>query len=116
MGAVVDHFYDGHGLLWPSVVAPFQVIVIPGPGFEDDASMIYDRLVGFSDVVIDDRPLSLGWKMKDADLVGYPVVILVANKWRDHRLCEMRCRYTAMQRDVSLDEIHDITADVLSEC
>ncbi len=31
-------------------------------------------------------------KMKDADLVGYPVVVVVGKYWAEHGECEVQCR------------------------
>ena len=34
-----------------------------------------------ADAVLDDRQLNLAWKMNDADLVGYPVIVIVGKYW-----------------------------------
>ncbi|KAE8440406.1 hypothetical protein EG329_008160, partial [Mollisiaceae sp. DMI_Dod_QoI] len=80
IGAVAETLADDKGLNWPRVMAPFEVVVIPSKGHEEAALAVYDALnirrledgdIGL-DLVLDDRTHSFPWKMRDADLVGYP--------------------------------------------
>jgi prolyl-tRNA synthetase len=98
IGAVADHLADDKGLNWPRAIAPFEVVVIPAKPHGFDATAVakhlaYNRnaLESF-DVVLDDRSASFGWKMTDADLVGYPVIVILGRKWASHKLCEVQCR------------------------
>ncbi|RYP24270.1 hypothetical protein DL767_008641 [Monosporascus sp. MG133] len=96
LGAVADHLADDRGLNWPTVIAPFEVVVIPGRGFEEEGAMVAEALAGHGelnasskqhiDTALDDRSESLPWKMKDADLVGYPVLVILGRKWESERL------------------------------
>ncbi|KAL9066263.1 MAG: hypothetical protein Q9157_007197 [Trypethelium eluteriae] len=45
----------------------------------------------YIDPVIDDRKKHFGWKLKDADLIGYPVSILLGKAWSSDRLAEVKC-------------------------
>lgn len=96
---------DDKGLAWPAVVAPFCVVVIPGKGneraAEDVASAIQTHLrlagaemgcKGEMDVVLDDRDKPIGWKFKDADLIGYPVVVVVGRTYQGTGKVEVQCR------------------------
>jgi len=115
IGAIAQHFSDDRGLLWPLSVAPFEAIIIPGPGLEEDATQIYDSIRSIVDAVLDDRPVNLAWKLKDADLVGYPVVILVANTWKRSQLCEIRCRLQGQIHMAPLGQVKNIITSILAE-
>ena len=43
------------------------------------------------DPVVDDRQKDIGWKLKDAQLIGYPVSVLLGKAWSRERLAEVRC-------------------------
>jgi prolyl-tRNA synthetase len=119
IGAVADYLSDDKGLNWPRSIAPFEVVVIAGRGVSDtDVETVYDRLraqtcladdaptirtEGF-DAVIDDRHQSMPYKMIDAELVGYPVVIIIGRGWVQKR-CEVQCKRLGSKEEVLLDEL-----------
>ncbi|KAI8630401.1 class II aaRS and biotin synthetase [Xylariaceae sp. FL1651] len=113
IGAVADHLADEKGLNWPRAIAPFEVVVIPGRNMEEDAVAISQALtesLGSSppiDLVLDDRAESFPWKLNDADLVGYPVIVVLGRKWTSDRLCEVQCRRLKSTQFVSLDKLSE---------
>jgi prolyl-tRNA synthetase len=127
IGAVAHHLADKKGLNWPRAIAPYEVVIIPGRSVqENDANTIYDQLVqqevpGQSqtlqalDVVLDDRPLTFPWKMKDADTVGYPVVVLMGRRWASEKLCEVQCRRLSVKEDVSFEDLSVYINKLLSQ-
>lgn len=127
IGAVAHHLADEKGLNWPRAIAPYEVVVIPGrDAQENDINIVYDQLVGQStpgesksaqplDVVMDDRAGSFPWKMKDADIVGYPVVVLMGRRWAAERVCEVQCRRLSIKKDVSFDELPVYVSELLSQ-
>lgn len=97
IGAIADSLADPRGLNWPRAIAPFEAVIIPTKGLETAATRIYDSLVAGGgaavDAVLDDRPdKDLGWKLRDADLIGYPVIVVVGRAWRRAGMCEVQCR------------------------
>ncbi|KAK7940791.1 prolyl-tRNA synthetase [Apiospora aurea] len=119
IGAVANHLADEKGLNWPRAIAPFEVVVIPGRGVQDeDAHEIYDQLVGEKqevDVVLDDRVESFPWKMKDADTVGHPIIVLLGRRWLSDRMCEVQCRRLKVKEDVAFDELPVYINNLLSQ-
>ncbi|KAK0104743.1 hypothetical protein ONS95_005013 [Cadophora gregata] len=112
IGAVADTLADEKGLNWPRVMAPFEVLVVPSKGNEEEALSVYDLIheapseSGTSpDLVLDDRLQSFSWKMHDADLVGYPVIVVVGRKWNSDRVCEIQCRRLGLRKEVTYKEI-----------
>lgn len=112
MGAVADHLADGKGLNWPRKIAPYEVVVIPGKGLDGDAANVFDALSAHArskaqalDAVLDDRDSSFGWKLNDADLVGYPVIVVLGREWKARQRCEVQCRRLGVKEHVNLDEL-----------
>ncbi len=86
MAAVIEQHHDDKGIIWPTAVAPYEVIVIPLNKGDDAvwhaALDLHDALekAGVS-AVIDDREESAGVKFNDADLLGFPVQVVVGNSF-----------------------------------
>lgn len=112
IGAVASLMMDKSGLNWPLVISPFDVLVVPGRKVDpSDLEMVYDRLAGSTgterpfDVAIDDRASDLGWKLNDADLVGYPFIVVMGRGWESRRTVELQCRRLGVKKEVPLDEL-----------
>ena len=83
--AVIEQSHDKDGIVWPSSVAPFQVcIALLDPDKAEVAKVAYDLEAQLEtagvDVIVDDRAERPGVKFKDADLIGFPVRVVVGAK------------------------------------
>ncbi|MEX0748451.1 MAG: aminoacyl--tRNA ligase-related protein [Candidatus Saccharimonadales bacterium] len=81
MGLLAEHFSDDKGLVWPVQIAPASVHLVSLRGGEAQADALYQRLIeqGIG-VVYDDRELSAGAKLADADLMGMPWRVVASAK------------------------------------
>jgi prolyl-tRNA synthetase len=43
--------------------------------------------------------------MKDADLIGYPVIVGVGRGWKTERTCEVQCRRLSVCENVPLERL-----------
>ncbi|KAG5926490.1 hypothetical protein E4U42_003264 [Claviceps africana] len=124
LGAVAEHRADERGLQWPRAIAPFEVVVIPTSELTYEMLDVYYRLttqsaaVGRSgrgfDVVLDDREETFGWKMQDADLIGYPVIVVLGKAWRDQGICEVQCRSLSYKENIHVKNLTRHVASVLA--
>ncbi|KAH7136600.1 hypothetical protein EDB81DRAFT_802671 [Dactylonectria macrodidyma] len=120
-GAVAEILGDEKGLNWPRAIAPFEVAIIPMPGVEQDSVNLYDILAGRNgsgsslDVVLDDRKVSFGWKMTDADMVGYPVLVIMGRSWKKEGTCEVQCRRLSIKENVTLEALPQFVAGLLDQ-
>ncbi|QIX02268.1 hypothetical protein AMS68_007785 [Peltaster fructicola] len=104
---------DERGLNWPLAIAPFQAVMTAAPSVDvDDIHSTYDELTAkiaptlpAMDVVIDDRQLPFGWRLKDADMIGYPFIIVLGRQWKSERKVELQCRRLSYKQDVIFDEL-----------
>ena len=79
MAAAVEIHHDDQGIIWPSSIAPFAVHLLELGRVS--AKKIYQDLQKKGVAVLyDDRPLSAGEKLMDADLLGLPVRAIVSEK------------------------------------
>ena len=108
MAAAIEQNYDDNGIIWPIEIAPYHVLVVP-VNKKDEASAekaeeIYMQLkkVGL-ETVIDDRKERPGVKFKDADLIGYPLRVVVGPKTLTEGKLEVKIRKTGEIRYLPLD-------------
>lgn len=108
MAAAIEQNYDDNGIIWPIEIAPYHVLVVP-VNTKDEASAakaeeIYMQLkkVGL-ETVIDDRNERPGVKFKDADLIGYPLRVVVGPKTLTEGNLEVKIRKTGEIRYLPLD-------------
>ncbi|KAH8808382.1 prolyl-tRNA synthetase-like protein [Xylogone sp. PMI_703] len=119
ISAVAENLADERGLNWPRVMAPYEVVIVPANGLEDAAVQVYDTLqeghISDLDVVLDDRQHPFPWKMGDADLIGYPVIIVVGKQWRTEQLCEVQCRRLQVKDHVRIDQLSSFVGSLLDQ-
>ena len=82
MAAAIEQHHDASGMLWPISIAPFEVVVVlvdpKNDAQREAAEALYASLLASGvDVLLDDRDDRPGVKFKDADLIGFPVKVVV---------------------------------------
>jgi prolyl-tRNA synthetase len=97
--AAIEQNNDERGIVWPRNLAPFQVIIIPVNYSKDDlkdaCDTLYARLQEAGiETLLDDRSDRLGVKLKDADLMGIPMQIIIGPKNLSAGQVEIKVRKT----------------------
>ncbi len=86
VGAAIEQNHDEKGIIWPSAIAPFQVVVCPVGAAKSDivrteSEAIYQELLAAGiDVAIDDRDERPGAMFADWELIGVPVRVTVGER------------------------------------
>jgi prolyl-tRNA synthetase len=109
LAAAAEQFHDDAGLKWPKVMAPFDAVVIVANGDDEEvasaAETIYTGLVSTGlDAVIDDRDVAAGVKFNDADLIGYPVQVVVGRRGLKTGSVDLKLRATGERSQAPLVE------------
>ncbi|MBQ3342781.1 MAG: proline--tRNA ligase [Kiritimatiellae bacterium] len=83
--AVIEQSHDKDGIIWPASVAPYQVVIECLDPDNAEVAKVSDGLeaeleAAGIDVLVDDRAERPGVKFKDADLIGFPVRVVVGAK------------------------------------
>ena len=99
VAAAIEQNNDERGIVWPRNLAPFQVIIIPVNYSKDDlkdvCDTLYNRLQEAGiETLLDDRSDRLGVKLKDADLMGIPLQIIIGPKNLSAGQVEIKVRKT----------------------
>lgn len=108
LAAAIEQNNDRDGILFPPPVAPCQAVVVClDPNAENVAARaleIHDFLEKSGiDVLLDDREERPGVKFKDADLVGFPMQIVVGGKSLARGVVEVKDRRTGEKSELPAD-------------
>lgn len=106
--AAVEQTSDEAGLKLPKALAPYDAVIIPtnmdlAPVVEA-AQRLYEELRSEGlDVVIDDREESAGVKFADADLIGYPVHVVVGKRGIESGTVDLKVRATGEREKAPME-------------
>jgi prolyl-tRNA synthetase len=119
MAAAVEQRHDELGIIWPKIMAPFDVELVVAtmdyPLAMEAAMDVYDELVNMGlDVLVDDREERAGVKFADADLIGIPVQLVFGKRGLGRNLVDVKVRATGSKTQPRLDETAAAARDALA--
>ena len=86
VAAIIEAKYKNEKMRWPSVVSPFDVVIIPFMSKNNNSNLkkalkIYEELKSNKiDVLLDDIDENIANKFKKHDLIGIPLQIIIGSK------------------------------------
>jgi prolyl-tRNA synthetase len=90
MGTIVEASHDQEGIIWTKASTPFAVHLLnlaKDDKRKKEADKLYaDLQKADFDVLYDDRDISFGKKLKDADLIGICLQIIISDKQKQIEL------------------------------
>jgi prolyl-tRNA synthetase len=110
VAAAIEQNNDEKGIIWPHSIAPFDINII-GIGYDKNeeiaaaADGLYEQLreMGY-EVLLDDRKDGYGTKMKDSELIGIPLNIIIGKQFIENKEVELKSR----SGESSINPISDI--------
>ncbi len=120
VAAAVEQNHDEGGIVWPRALAPFEATVLAlNPdvaAVREAAQSVYDglRAVGV-EVFFDDRDERPGVKFNDADLVGFPLRVVVGKKAVEQGQVEVSRRADRAKLPVPLTEAVGKVRELLAD-
>ena len=111
LGGVAEISNDNYGLIWPISLTPYQIHLVVLPSKNTDqpqvvADNLYQELQRARiEVLYDDRKESPGVKFNDADLLGIPLRITVAEKSLLKGQVEFKIRHEKEKTTVPLEDV-----------
>ena len=98
VAAAIEQNNDDKGIIWPEAIAPYEVNIVAigyakEPQIAEAANNLSEQLQAMGyEVIVDDRKDGYGTKMKDAELIGIPVNIIIGNKFVESGEVELKHR------------------------
>jgi prolyl-tRNA synthetase len=119
LAAVVEQHHDEQGIVWPTHLAPFQVVVILANADDErvraEGGRIHDELSARGiETVLDDRDERAGVKFADADLIGYPVQVTVGKRGLADGSVDLKVRATGERSSATVEGAAEAAAAVLA--
>jgi prolyl-tRNA synthetase len=120
IAATASALSDDTGLNWPRVLAPFEVIIMSHQPSDVNACLdVYDSLLegkpACNDAIVDDRDKNWLYKLREADLVGYPVIIFLGRAWKERGEYEVQCRRLGVKQDVTKEDLPQFVRGLLHQ-
>jgi prolyl-tRNA synthetase len=117
MAAVIEMHHDDYGIIWPPVLAPFDVHLLTlgtDEETQERAESFYAQLVGAGyEVLFDDREESAGVKFNDADLIGCPIRGTVSRRSLEKGGVELKARWADERQVVQPEQLVAEVAQLL---
>ncbi len=110
VAAAIEQNHDERGIIWPEPLAPFQVVLVSlgaqkAPQVREAADRLYGELTAAGiEVLYDDRGARPGVKFADAELLGIPHRLVVAERGLAAGRLEYRHRRESESVDFPADE------------
>jgi prolyl-tRNA synthetase len=110
IAAAIEQNHDERGIIWPEPLAPFQVVLVPlnlqkSARVREVADRLYNELTAQGvEVLYDDRDARPGVKFADAELLGIPHRLVVADRGLESGRLEYRHRRDSESTEFAADE------------
>ena len=117
VAAVIEQNHDESGCIWTKTTAPYMInIMISNVKEESQVKLgeeLYKKLKdSHVEVILDDRKDRFGFKMKDAELIGFPYTVIIG-KELENGLVQIFDRRTKDIISVNVEDIYTKTMELL---
>ena len=99
VGAIIEQHHDENGIVWPTIIAPFHIVIIPINSHKSDqvtqvTQDIYTQLITNDiEVLLDDREgYRPGVKFMDSELLGIPFRLVIGERGLTENIVELTSR------------------------
>ena len=120
VAGLVETSHDDSGIIFPVNLAPYEVVICPMK-ITDGATMnltktLHDGLEERGiDCIVDDRDQRAGVKFKDADLIGFPLRIVIGEKGLAEGKLEIKWRWDSASTMLPIADAVSTIAAMLDE-
>jgi prolyl-tRNA synthetase len=109
VASVIEQHHDDNGCIWTKETAPYMVnILISNIKDQEQVNLsevLYEKLQDSGiEVMLDDRKDRFGFKMKDAELIGFPYTVIVGKELANG-LVQIFDRKTKEKISIAKDEV-----------
>lgn len=120
LGTLIETSHDDNGIIWPVSLAPYEVVVVPIKVSDEKTMQAADKLyqdltARGVDTLFDDRDVRAGVKFKDADLIGFPLRIVVGDRGLKEGQLEVKWRWDDKTQMLPLEKVVDTVAQWIAE-
>jgi prolyl-tRNA synthetase len=120
VGAAIEQSHDERGIVWPSAIAPFAIVICPigydrSDSVRSFADALHDNLVADGiDVILDDRGERPGAMFADWELIGIPLRVVVSDRGLKSGTVEIQARRDEQATVVAAAEVRQRVGAIVS--
>ncbi len=110
LGAAIEQNHDERGIIWPSSIAPFEIVICPvgwgkSEAVRNQATLLHEQLLAAGiDVILDDRDERPGVMFADWELIGVPHRLVIGERGLKEGLAEYQGRRDAEPTRIALGQ------------
>lgn len=111
LGAAIEQNFDERGIIWPTAIAPFEVVICPmgydrSEAVKLECDRLYEALLAAGiDAIVDDRGERPGVMFADWELIGVPHRIVIGERGLKDGKLEYQGRRDAEPTTVAVAEM-----------
>jgi prolyl-tRNA synthetase len=111
LGAAIEQNFDDKGIVWPTAIAPFEVVLCPmgmekSEAVKTQTEKLYaDLQAAGVDVILDDRGQRPGAMFADWELIGVPHRVVIGDRGLKEGMLEYQGRRDTEATNVAVDEM-----------
>jgi len=109
VASIIEQHHDENGCIWTKETAPYTINIMVS-NIKDEEQMLfgeelYKKLQDSNvEVIFDDRKERFGFKMKDAELIGFPYTIIIGKELQNSNV-QIYNRATTEKISINKDDI-----------
>ena len=117
LAAAIEQNHDEKGIIFPPEISPYQIHLV-GINLNDNAvaescNSIYNNLHDNDyEVIFDDRDESAGVKLADADLMGFPIRMVVSLRSLKNNSVEIKLRSESESFLVEINKLEEYLSSI----
>ncbi|MDQ7045811.1 MAG: proline--tRNA ligase [Sulfurimonas sp.] len=117
VASVIEQNHDENGCIWTRETAPYKVNIMVSNIKDAEQSELGEKLYKELqdknvEVILDDRKERFGFKMKDAELIGFPYTIIIGKELANDAV-QIYDRKTTEKTSVNVDTIMSTIMELL---
>ena len=111
VAAAIEQNHDDSGIIWPTTISPFKCVIIEIDASKNDSvrnqsdllyKMLRDKKV---DVIVDNRDVGFGIKMKDWELIGVPHFFIVGKNEATKNIVTHKLRTMPNKNSLQIEDM-----------
>ncbi len=111
LGAAIEQNFDDRGIIWPTSIAPFEIVLCPmgydrSAAVKEETDSLYAALQSAGiDVIVDDRGERPGAMFADWELIGVPHRVVIGDRGLKEGKLEYQGRRDTAATPVAVNEM-----------
>lgn len=120
LAGLIESNHDKGGILWSVALAPYEVLLVPMKVKDEETMKVVENLhkeleAAGVDVLVDDRDARAGVKFNDADLVGFPLRVVIGPRGLKEGKLEVKWRWDSEAEMIDLEGAAETLAGLIAE-